>query len=264
VTEVESGSGSPLRAVVFDVDGTLVDSERDGHRVAFNRTFEEFGLPLRWDVDHYGRLLAITGGHRRMHADLAAAGMPEAQRAELVPRLHERKTQIFREMAAGGQVAARPGVQRLLHDLEAAGLRLAVATTGARSWVAALLDRVFHDHRFEVVVTRDEAPALKPDPSAYHLAMERLGLGPDAAIAVEDSENGLVAARAAGLACVLVVNDYTRDHDLADADLVLDGFGDPEAPATVLHDPHSLRPPGYLDTATLERLGQIGAPGARR
>jgi HAD superfamily hydrolase (TIGR01509 family) len=251
------------RAVIFDVDGTLVDSERDGHRVAFNRAFEEFGLPLRWEVDHYGRLLTITGGQRRLQADFDRAGIPESERAELVPRVHARKTEIFREMAAGGQVTARPGVERLLRDLEAAGVRLGVATTGTRSWVAALLDRLFGPGRFEVVVTGDEAPERKPDPSAYHMAMERMGVAADESLSVEDSHNGLVAARAAALPCVVVVNDYTRDQDLAGADLVLDGFGDPAAPAAVLHDPHALRPPGHLDVGTLDRLHAVRAPGAR-
>lgn len=252
------------RAIVFDVDGTLVDSERDGHRVAFNRAFEEFGLPLRWDVDHYGQLLTITGGQRRLRADFDRVGIPEPERSELVPRVHARKTEIFREMAAGGRFAARPGVERLLRDLEAAGVRLGVATTGTRSWVAALLDRLFGPGRFEVVITGDEAPDRKPDPSAYHMAMERMGVTSAEAVSVEDSHNGLVAAGAAGLPCVVVVNGYTRGQDLTGADLVLDGFGDPGEPAGVLHDPHALRPPGYLDVPTMQRLHAIRAPGGHR
>jgi HAD superfamily hydrolase (TIGR01509 family) len=252
------------RAVVFDVDGTLVDSERDGHRVAFNRAFEEFGLPLRWDVDHYGELLTITGGQRRLQADFDRVGIPEPERAELVPRVHARKTEIFREMAAGGQFTARPGVERLLRELEDAGVRLGVATTGTRTWVAALLDRLFGPGRFEVVITGDEAPDRKPDPSAYHMAMERMGTAAGETVSVEDSHNGLVAAAAAGLPCVVVVNGYTRGQDLAGADLVLDGFGNPGEPAGVLHDPHDLRPPGHLDVDTLERLHAVRARGAQR
>jgi HAD superfamily hydrolase (TIGR01509 family) len=230
-------------AVILDVDGTLADSERDGHRVAFNLAFEEFGLDHRWSVEEYGRLLETTGGQRRLHAYLKEQGMDAAERDDLVPRLHARKTELFQELVAEGEVEPRPGTPELLDRLEAEGVRLAVATTGSRGWVAPLLDRFFGLDRFEAIVAGDEAPARKPDPSAYLLALEALGLPPSAAVAVEDSRNGLLAALGADLPCVVVVNDYTRDHDLEGAALVVDDFG-------------------ALDVATLRRLGpgDGGAP----
>ncbi len=246
--------GDRLQAVVLDVDGTLVDSERDGHRVAFNRAFEEAGLPDRWDVELYGELLAVTGGERRLNAYFEEQGMPEDEREELASRLHARKTEIFTEMASQGEIEPRPGVSELLDELEEAGVRLAVATTGSRKWVDPLLDRLFGLERFETIVASDEAPERKPDPSAHELALERLGLRPSAAPGLEDSANGLEAAKAAGLACVIVVNDYTREQDFDDADLVLDGFGRPDTPVSVLADPHGLEPPGRLDVETLRRL----------
>ena len=239
---------------MLDVDGTLVDSERDGHRVAFNRAFEEAELPDRWDVERYGELLAVTGGKRRLNAYFEEQGMPEDEREELSKRLHERKTELFIEMAREGQIEARPGAGRLLDELEAAEVRLAVATTGSREWVEPLLDRLFGLERFEVIVGGEDAPERKPDPSAHRMTLERLELAAAAAPAVEDSDNGLRAAKAAGLACVIVVNDYTREQDFAEADLVLDGFGSPDAPATVLADPRGLDPPGRLDVDTLRRL----------
>jgi len=250
------GSEAPnrLEAVVLDVDGTLVDSERDGHRVAFNRAFEEAGLDDRWDVDLYGRLLEVTGGERRLNAYFEDRGMPEDERRELAGTLHARKTEIFTDMASRGEIEPRPGVIELLEELERAGVRLAVATTGSRQWVGPLLDRLFGLERFEVVVTSAEAPERKPDPSAHTMALERLGLAASAAPAVEDSVNGWRAAKAAGLACVVVVNDYTREQDFDGADLILDGFGQADAPASVLADPHKLDPPGRLDLETLRRL----------
>jgi len=249
--------GDRLQAVVLDVDGTLVDSERDGHRVAFNRAFEEAGLLDRWDVERYGELLAVTGGERRLGAYFEEQGMPEGEREELASRLHARKTEIFTEMASQGEIEERPGVSELLHELEDAGVRLAVATTGTRTWVEPLLDGLFGLERFETIVASDDAPERKPDPSAHRLALERLGLQGSAAPAVEDSANGLRAAKAAGLACVVVVNDYTREQDFDDADLVLEGFGRPDAPVSVLADPHRLDPPGRLDVDTLRRLAAV-------
>jgi len=231
-----------------------VDSERDGHRVAFNQAFEEFGRPDRWDEDLYGQLLDVTGGKRRLHAWLARQGMPEHERDELVPRLHARKNEIFTQLAIDGKVPVRPGVGRLLDELGDEGARLAVATTGSRDWVEPLLARQFGAGRFEVMVTADEAAERKPDPQAYDLVLEKLGLAPAEAVAVEDAAPGLAAAKAAGLACVVVVNDYTAGHDLSAADLVLDSFGEVDAPAGVLADPHHLDPPGRLDAATLRRL----------
>ncbi len=213
-----------MQAVIFDVDGTLADSERDGHRVAFNLAFEELDLPYRWDVEPYGRLLAITGGQRRIQSYLEGQGVGEDERAALAPRLHARKTELFQELVAGGKVGARPGATELVDELDQAGVRLAVATTGSRAWVEPLLERLFGPDRFSPVITGDEAPERKPDPSAYLLALEELGLPAPEALAVEDSANGLRAAHDAHLACIVVVNDYTADDDFDGAELVVDSF----------------------------------------
>lgn len=251
-----------LDAVIFDLDGTLVDSERDGHRVAFNRAFEDFGLPDRWEPAYYGELLHTTGGLRRIDQHLAARGMPQSEREALVPQLHARKTEVFRDMIAQGSMQARPGVHRFLDDLERDGLRLAVATTGTKAGVVPLVGGLFGADRFEVIITRDEAPTLKPDPMAYLMALEALKLPADNAIAVEDSRNGVLAAVHAGLRCVVVVNGYTNDHDLTGADLILDGFGDAKEPAHLIADPHRIAPGGSLSPADLRRLGNEERAGA--
>lgn len=249
-----------MKAVIFDVDGTLVDSERDGHRVAFNLAFEELGLPDRWNVDLYGELLGTAGGERRLEDWLRDHGRSEEERRRLAPALHRRKTELFKVLVAEGRVEPRPGVDRLLDELTGAGVRVAVATTGSRDWVAPLLDSHFGAGRFDVVVTGDDVVERKPDPSAFTIALERLGLDADGhhgqaggVVAVEDSRNGVVAATGAGLVCVAVVNDYTKAQDLSEAVLVLDGFGSPTRPAKVLADPHGVDPPGQLDLDTLRR-----------
>jgi len=243
-----------LSAVVFDVDGTLVDSERDGHRVAFNRAFADFSLPYVWDEDLYGRLLRVTGGQRRIDGYLAEQGVAEDERARLAPALHRHKTEILRRMIGEGALEPRPGVARLLAELADAGCRLGVATTGSRGWVDQLLERLLPGVDFAAVVTGDEVAGRKPDPEAYVVAMEQLGATTADTVAVEDSHEGLAAAAAAGLACVVVTNGYTADHDLSAADLVLDGFGEPGRPARVTVDRRDTGCRGLLDVETLRRL----------
>jgi HAD superfamily hydrolase (TIGR01509 family) len=215
-----------ITAVVFDVDGTLVDSERDGHRVAFNAAFDEAGLPDRWDVTTYGRLLAITGGARRLASWFESTGRTPDEAGRLAEKVHARKTELMRDLIEEGRVQARPGVHRLLDQLEVAAIPTHVATTGTRAWVEPLLDRVFGP-RFQIVVTGTEVSDLKPSPAAYLEVLRRAGLPAATTVAVEDSANGVNAAVAAGLRCVAAYNSYTRDDDLSGATLVTGGLDDP-------------------------------------
>ena len=214
----------PWQAVVFDVDGTLVDSERDGHRVAFNAAFAAHRLPYRWDAAEYGRLLGITGGRRRLAAYLEDRGYAPAAAAALAAQLHADKTARMRELVSRGGISPRPGVRELLAELAAAGVTLAVATTGTREWVEPLLSRLSGPARFAVVITGSEVTALKPDPAVYTEVLSRLGRKPGRVLAVEDSSNGLRAALAAGLDCIVVTNDYTRGQDFSGAAAVYPEF----------------------------------------
>jgi len=240
-------------AVIFDVDGTLVDSERYGHRLAFNAAFEAFDLPYRWDEETYGRLLRTTGGQRRIEGYLAEQEMDEASRVPLARDLHIRKTGLLVDLIDSGALQARPGVARLLGELTEAGVRLAAATTGSRGWVDRLLGCTLPQFRFDVVVTGDEVSHRKPAPDAFTEALHRLGVGVEAAVAVEDSYEGLTSAKAAGLVCVVVVNRYTADHDLSAADLVLTGFGAPKDRAQLVAGT-AVDFSGLLDLSTLTTL----------
>jgi HAD superfamily hydrolase (TIGR01509 family) len=217
---------SRLEAVIFAVDGTLVDSERDGHRVAFNEAFAEAELHDYWDVETYGRLLKITGGARRLAFWFESNGRSPAEAAVLAQRLHKRKTQIMCRLVADGRVLARPGATQLIDELEASGVQMHVATTGTRAWVEPLLHHVFGD-RFHTVITGSEVSDLKPDPAVYLAVLVQTGCSPERAVAVEDSANGVQSAIAAGLRCLAAPNPFTRDDDLSGATLVVDGLNDP-------------------------------------
>ena len=229
-----------LQALLFDVDGTLANTEADGHRVAFNRAFEEYGLDWRWDVATYGKLLAVTGGKERMkhyaRDFLHNRNLPDNLDA-LIPELHQAKTRHYTELLATGAIPLRTGVARLLDEARQRGLRLAIATTTTPANVTALLSHTLGEEAigwFEVIAAGDIVPAKKPAPDIYHYAMQAMQLTPEQCIAFEDSENGIRSSQAAGLKTIVTVNDYTAGHDFSGAALVLDHMGEPDQPFTVL------------------------------
>lgn len=216
----------PVDAVVFDVDGTLVDSERDGHRVAFNAAFESVGLSDRWDVGTYGVLLDIAGGLHRLTYWFERNGRSPGEARRLAEQVHRAKTEVMHQLVTQARVPARPGAQALVETIRAHGVPVHVATTGTRTWVEPLLDQLFGDV-FAEVVTGTEVGELKPSPAVYQAVLQRAGCLPGRTVAVEDSENGLLAARAAGLRCVVTSNDYTHHHDFTGAALLVRRLDDP-------------------------------------
>ncbi len=232
-----------MPALIFDCDGVLADTERDGHRPAFNQTFEESGLDVRWSEEEYGEKLRIGGGKERMASLLTDEFVsandlpsdPDGQR-ELLAGWHRRKTELYKEMVRAGKLPGRPGVARVVGEARDAGWTLAVASTSAEESVRAVLEHVVGEQdaaRF-AVFAGDVVPAKKPDPAIYLLALEELGVGQEDALVIEDSRNGLLAAVGAGLRCVVTVSSYTADEDMSEAVLVVTSLGDPGTPAQVL------------------------------
>lgn len=215
-----------LRALIFDVDGTLADTE-EAHRQAFNAAFAARKLPWRWARREYASLLKVAGGKERISRYIDGLGLAPADKERLqreVPELHRAKTRRYAELLARGGVPLRPGVERLCREARAAGLKLAIASTTTPGNVRALLEHACAGGaplRFDVLAAGDEVPRKKPAPDVYFLALERLGLAAEACIAFEDSANGVAAAKAAGLFTVATPTSWTAQDDLARADLCL-------------------------------------------
>jgi HAD superfamily hydrolase (TIGR01509 family) len=251
-----------VTALIFDCDGVLADTERYGHLPAFNQTFEEFGLPVRWSEEEYGRKLEIAGGKERMASLLTEDfvrehGLPtdEEGRRDMLADWHKRKTALYTEIVAEGRLPGRPGVARIVGEALDAGWDLAVASTSAEPSVRAVLDHVVGSDqaaRFALVLAGDVVEKKKPAPDIYLLAMERLGADPADTLVIEDSRNGLLSAVGAGLTCVVTVNGYTEREDFSEAALVVSSLGDPDGEPTRVLAARGVSAPG--DHVTLENL----------
>jgi len=233
-----------MDALLFDCDGVLAETERDGHRVAFNRAFAELGIETHWAVERYGELLAVAGGKERLRRHFAEvgwpAGWPDTDR--LIAELHRRKTEIFQDMVRRGEMPLRTGVARLIDAAIDAGMPVAVCSTANAATVRAILETGLGASRAGriAVFAGDLVPAKKPDPAIYRLALAQLGVRADRTVAVEDSRNGLRAAKGAELHCIVTPSHYTAHEPFSEADLVVTDLGDPPAAAVTLADCRAL------------------------
>jgi beta-phosphoglucomutase-like phosphatase (HAD superfamily) len=226
-----------LKALIFDVDGTLADTE-EAHRRAFNEAFTRHGLDWNWSKPKYAELLRTTGGKERIGAFVGTLGLPDAARDALlgrVPEIHATKTDIYTRLVNEGQVPLRDGVVRLLGEAGSAGVPLAIATTTTFANIRALLETNLGPGalgRFSVIGAGDQVARKKPAPDIYHWVLGELKLGARHCVAFEDSGNGVAAAKAAGIFTVVTPSYWTRDEDFSAADLLLPTLGSDERPLT--------------------------------
>ena len=223
---------SKIKAVFFDQDGVIIDTERDGHRVSFNMTFKEFGFSDAWSVEYYHELLQIAGGKERMkhHAHTKGFSKPikPEELDELVKAMHKRKTALFVELIETGKLPLRPGIHRFMKEAMAAGLKIAVCTTSNEQAAKAITGKILSDIKFELVLAGDVVEKKKPDPEIYNLALSKLGLKPDEVMVVEDSKNGVKASKAAGIQTIVTTNHYTEKEDVEAGDIIVTCLGDPD------------------------------------
>ena len=220
-----------LKALIFDCDGVLVDTERDGHRVAFNQTFALKGYNFEWDVPLYGELLQVAGGKERMRSYFDKQGWPAgaADKDTLIKQLHKLKTDQYMEIIESGKLPLRSGIKRIVDEAISEDLILAVCSTSNERAVNMVVEKMLGPERKEkfTILAGDVVSKKKPNPEIYNLARERLDLNPAQCVVIEDSRNGLLAAKGAGMCCFVTTNGYTANEDFREADMLVSELGDP-------------------------------------
>ena len=221
-----------LKAIIFDVDGTLAETERDGHRIAFNRAFSDANLDWNWDEALYGKLLAVTGGKERIRyflSDFHTDFNYDDDIEELVVSLHANKTKHYVDLLESNAITLRPGVERLINEIHAAGLRVSIATTTTPANVIALVKSTLGEEAlawFDCIAAGDIVPAKKPAPDIFDYCLEQIGLSADECLVFEDSANGVLSSCGANIPTVVTLNNYTKGDNFSGAVTVLDHLGE--------------------------------------
>ena len=245
-----------LIALIFDVDGTLANTERDGHRPAFNRAFKEKGLDWHWSVDFYGKLLTVSGGKERIRhyiEQYQPKDIPTKENlADFVSELHQLKNKYYQALLKEGAIPLRPGVKRIIAEAKSKGIRLAIATTSALPNAMALLENTLDPSWFEVIAAGDIVPQKKPAPDIYFYVLKQMNLAAENCLVFEDSEHGLQAATDAKIKTIVTVNNYTEKQDFNRAVLVVNHLGEPDDSLTVVKG--NAVNENYLDLSIIEKL----------
>jgi len=234
-----------IKGIFFDQDGVIIDTEKDGHRVAFNETFKAFGYPFSWDVDRYHKLLQIAGGKERMRHYFEEEGLlsdlSQDEMDALIKQMHKQKTEAFIGLIESQQLPLRPGTKRLMKEAMDSHITIGVCTTSNERSARAIANGMLKEIHLDFILAGDVVTRKKPDPEIYLLALQKTGLAPQECVVIEDSRNGVLAAKAAGLPVIATTNIYTEKEDLREADLVLTCLGDPNGEKGILKQGDALR-----------------------
>jgi HAD superfamily hydrolase (TIGR01509 family) len=253
----ETGRGKrmgAIQAVLFDQDGVIIDTERDGHRLAFNKAFRDFGFDVEWDVEFYHELLQVGGGKERIkyYFEKYYTGKKPEDLDGLIKKLHEAKTAAFIEILE--TMPLRPGIHRFMQEIQARGLKIGICTTSNEKVAHTVAEKMLADISFDVLIAGDMVSRKKPDPEIYLSALKKIGVAPENCLVLEDSSIGVQAAKAAGCRVVATVNGYTKDEDLSGADLVISCLGDEQGEKAVfLAGNIPLRKAGIVSLEDIER-----------
>ena len=225
-----------IKAILFDLDGVIIDTERDGHRVAFNKAFSECGYSdIVWDEDLYHKLLQVGGGKERLKyyfENYYQGDNPPEDMDGFVKKMHKLKTDIFVEMLP--KLPLRPGVRRFMDEWTALGARLGICTTSNEKAAKTVAEVILSGVPFSFVISGDMVERKKPDPEIYNMALNKLGLSPKQVLVIEDSHIGVSAAKQAKCTVLATYNGYTEQEDLSSADFIVSCLGDPEGEKAVV------------------------------
>ncbi|MFZ3070955.1 MAG: HAD-IA family hydrolase [Anaerolineaceae bacterium] len=227
-----------LKGLFFDLDGVIIESEKDGHRIAFNKTFQNFGYSFQWDVNEYQELIKISGGKERMKYYFNAKGLVGNKNPEelddLIRKMHNYKTEEFIALIEKGNLPLRPGVKRVMKKANELGLIIGICTTADKRTAHAVANNLLAEIELGFIIAGDMVANKKPDPEIYNLALETSGLTADQCVVFEDSRNGLLAAKAAGLRVIITPSVYTENEDFSEADLIVTSLGDCDGEKSML------------------------------
>ncbi len=247
-----------LKAIFFDMDGVIVDTERFGHRIAFNKAFDEFNLDIIWDDAIYRRLVQIGGGKERIASFLQELNFKGEQYLEnpvsFVKAIHKRKTELFIELILKGELPLRPGVKRFMKEINRKNIFLGVCTTSNEKSAKTIIDSLLPDITIDLLIAGDMVTKKKPDPEIYISAIKKASITPEEGFVIEDTYIGITAAKQAGLYVVATVNAYTKEENVYSADIVVDSLGEKGSLKSELLGssvPNNFK--GYIDVELLER-----------
>jgi len=227
-----------LKAIFFDMDGTIVDTEKDGHRVAFNQAFALSGIQAEWSLEEYHQLLQIAGGKERMNFYFQNEGkkyLPlEKSLDDLVQQLHLLKTEIFISLIENGMLPLRPGIKRIMKEANEKGILVGICSTSNEKAVKAIANSLLTDVKIDLILAGDVVTKKKPDAEIYILALKKTGFTANEVLVVEDSENGVISGKEAHIKVLATINEYTKNEDLSRADAVVTSLGDENEKAQIL------------------------------